>query len=284
MDIKIAICDDINEMCVCIENKVEGILKNKSIGYEIDIFNSGEELCRMLDEIRYDLIFLDIEFPKMDGIEIGKYIREIKKDNITQIVYVSGRKKYAMELFQVRPIDFIVKPLEDKQLERVIDIYIDIMGGMKNFFEYRKSYSHKKVELYKIMYFIRDNRKVTVVTSEEKDAFYESLEKVYERVKQYDFLFIHKSYLINYRYIETIRYDSVTMTDGTELSISQSRRKEIRNGELNYKNGRIITKKQDKGMRGIGLRSVKATVEKHTETVDIEHNDTDFFVKIMMYL
>ena len=46
----------------------------------------------MLDEIRYDLIFLDIEFPKMDGIEIGKYIREIKKDNITQIVYVSGRK------------------------------------------------------------------------------------------------------------------------------------------------------------------------------------------------
>lgn len=228
MDIKIAICDDINEMCVCIENKVEGILKNKSIGYEIDIFNSGEELCRMLDEIRYDLIFLDIEFPKMDGIEIGKYIREIKKDNITQIVYVSGRKKYAMELFQVRPIDFIVKPLEDKQLERVIDIYIDIMGGMKNFFEYRKSYSHKKVELYKIMYFIRDNRKVTVVTSEEKDAFYESLEKVYERVKQYDFLFIHKSYLINYRYIETIRYDSVTMTDGTEFLISQSRRKEIR--------------------------------------------------------
>lgn len=228
MDIKIAICDDINEMCVCIENKVEGILKNKSIGYEIDIFNSGEELCRMLDEIRYDLIFLDIEFPKMDGIEIGKYIREIKKDNITQIVYVSGRKKYAMELFQVRPIDFIVKPLEDKQLERVIDIYIDIMGGMKNFFEYRKSYSHKKVELYKIMYFIRDNRKVTVVTSEEKDAFYESLEKVYERVKRYDFLFIHKSYLINYRYIETIRYDSVTMTDGTEFSISQSRRKEIR--------------------------------------------------------
>jgi sensor histidine kinase regulating citrate/malate metabolism len=53
---------------------------------------------------------------------------------------------------------------------------------------------------------------------------------------------------------------------------------------LNYKNGRIITKKQDKGMRGIGLRSVKATVEKHTGTVDIEHNDTDFFVKIMMYL
>ena len=80
MDIKIAICDDINEMCVCIENKVEGILKNKSIGYEIDIFNSGEELCRMLDEIRYDLIFLDIEFPKMDGIETFRR-QAIRKSN-----------------------------------------------------------------------------------------------------------------------------------------------------------------------------------------------------------
>ncbi len=115
MDIKIAICDDINEMCVCIENKVEGILKNKSIGYEIDIFNSGEELCRMLDEIRYDLIFLDIEFPKMNGIETGRYIREVKKDNITQIAYVSAKREYAMELFQVRPIDFIVKPLKADQ-------------------------------------------------------------------------------------------------------------------------------------------------------------------------
>lgn len=56
------------------------------------------------------------------------------------------------------------------------------------------------------------------------------------------------------------------------------------NGELNYKNGRIMTKKQDKRMHGIGLKSVKATVEKHNGTVDIEHNDKDFFVKIMMYL
>ena len=87
---------------------------------------------------------------------------------------------------------------------------------------------HIKSRIVQDNVFIRDNRKVTVVTSEEKDAFYESMEKVYERVKKYDFLFIHKSYLINYRYIETIRYDSVTMTDGTEFSISQSRRKEIR--------------------------------------------------------
>ena len=56
------------------------------------------------------------------------------------------------------------------------------------------------------------------------------------------------------------------------------------NGELNYRNGKIEIKKHDKNMHGIGLESVKTAVEKHYETMDIEHNDTDFFVKIMMCL
>lgn len=228
MYIKIAICDDEDEICSCIENMLEKILTDKCIEYEIDIYNSGEKLCARLEENRYQLLLLDIKFPKMNGIETGRYIREVKKDNITQIAYVSAKREYAMELFQVRPIDFIVKPLKADQLEKIINIYIDIMGGMNDVFNYRKKSSHINIEMYKIMYFIRDNRKVTIVTSEGEDTFYESLEKVYERVKNYGFLFIHKSYIVNYRYIKLLRYDSVTMTDGTQLSISQSKRKEIR--------------------------------------------------------
>lgn len=112
MYIKIAICDDEDEICSCIENMLEKILTDKCIEYEIDIYNSGEKLCARLEENRYQLLLLDIEFPKMNGIETGRYIREVKKDNITQIAYVSAKREYAMELFQVRPIDFIVKPLK----------------------------------------------------------------------------------------------------------------------------------------------------------------------------
>ena len=58
--------------------------------------------------------------------------------------------------------------------------------------------------------------------------FYESLETIYERVKNHGFLFIHKSYMVNYRFLRKIAYDHVVMTDGKQFSISQSRRKEIR--------------------------------------------------------
>lgn len=56
------------------------------------------------------------------------------------------------------------------------------------------------------------------------------------------------------------------------------------NGELNYKNGKIETKKHDKNMHGIGLESVKTAVEKHYGTMDIHHNNKEFHVNIMLYL
>jgi DNA-binding LytR/AlgR family response regulator len=228
LQIKIAVCDDDIEICSHIENILMAILTHKFSKYEVDIFYSGEKLCKEMDRTKYDLVFLDIELPQMNGVEIGKYIREIKKDNITQIVYVSSMQEYAMELFKVRPLDFLLKPLDEEKIGNVIDVYINLNGGMNDIFHYRKGYSENKIELYKIMYFIRNNRKISMFTTDGEETFYESLEAVYERVKNYGFLFIHKSYLVNYRFIQTIQYDRVIMADNEELSISQSRRKIIR--------------------------------------------------------
>ncbi len=228
MQIKFAVCDDEIKICSHIEKMLINILSNKFLEYDIDVFYSGETLCEEMEKTKYDLVFLDIELPKMNGVEIGKYIRETKKNNITQIVYISSKQEYAMELFKVRPIDFLVKPLDEEQIRNVIDVYINLNGGMKDTFHYRKGYSSHKVEIFKIMYFVRNNRKVSMFTTDGEDTFYESLESVYERVKNYGFLFIHKSYIVNYKFIQIMRYDHVVMADNEEFSISQSRRKAIR--------------------------------------------------------
>lgn len=229
MQINIAICDDELEICAKVEEILIEILSHKFMDYDIDIFYSGETLCREMENRDYDLVFLDIELPQMNGVETGKYIRETRNDNVTQIAYISAKQEYAMELFAVRPIDFLVKPLDKKQVEKVLDVYIKINGGKNDMFCYKKSFSIHKIEIYKIMYFVRNSRKVTITTNDgEEDSFYESLEPIYERLKKYGFLFIHKSYIINYRYIKKIGYDHVIMTNDEKFSISQSRRKEIR--------------------------------------------------------
>lgn len=229
MQIKIAVCDDEIKICSQIENMLINVLSHKFLEYDIGVFYSGEALCEAIGRTKYDLIFLDIELPKMNGVEVGQYIRETKNDNITQIVYISSKQKYAIDLFKVRPIDFLLKPLNEEQIGNVTDAYMNLNGGREEVFRYKKGYSSHKVELFKIMYFVRNNRKVSMFTTDGEEVFYESLESVYERVKKYGFLFIHKSYIVNYRFIQMIRYDHVVMTDNKEFSISQSRRKIIRN-------------------------------------------------------
>ncbi|MCR1841073.1 response regulator [Murimonas intestini] len=57
----------------------------------------------------YNIIFLDINLPGVGGVEIGEIIRQKMEDEMTHIVYISQQAGYAMELFKVRPLDFLIK-------------------------------------------------------------------------------------------------------------------------------------------------------------------------------
>ena len=61
------------------------------------------------------MFFLDIEIEFMNGVQVGRFIREKLQDDNTLIVYMSSYTKYAMELFEVRPMDFLIKPLNEKK-------------------------------------------------------------------------------------------------------------------------------------------------------------------------
>lgn len=228
MEIKIAICDDEKEIGSQLENMLIKLLDEKVIKYEIDVFTSGKILCEEMARTEYDLIFLDIELPVMNGVQIGTHIREVEKNDVVQIAYISSKQSYAMELFDVRPINFLVKPLDESKVEKVISAYVKINGGKRDLFRYKKGFSIHRIEICKIKYFVREGRKVIMHTLDGEVEFYESMEKIYEIVKSYRFLFIHKSYMINSRYIKKLSYDKVLMTDDDELPISQARRKEVR--------------------------------------------------------
>ena len=79
-----------------------------------------------------------------------------------------------------------------------------------------------------ILYFESKGRKVTIAARNGRDEFYGTLKEIKERIQDRCFLWIHKSILVNYRYITKLKYDQAEMTDGAILQISQSRRVEIR--------------------------------------------------------
>lgn len=239
---RIAICDDEKLICEYLENVLANILQDRRIFYEISSYYSGGELCRALEEKKMDLIFLDIELPDFNGVKIGRHIREILKDEKVQIAYISGKVKYAMELFDFRPINFLVKPLTREKIEKVIDKYIIISAQEQVAFSYKKGSEHYKVEISKILYFEKEGRRIHIKTKDGEDVFYGRMEETYEKLKDNGFLYIHKSIIVNYNFISKIKYDSLMMMDGKEFPISQSRRKEIRNAYI------MLRKREEKGV------------------------------------
>ncbi len=237
MQISIAVCDDEQVICSKIENTLITVFDDLSIKYEIDIFLSGESLCNELKRSRYDLIFLDIELPKMNGIKVGRYIRETLKDEIVQIAYISSKQEYAMELFDYRPINFLVKPLQEEQVKKVIKKYLLISEQDNQMLTYKKGYEFFRIPMSDILYFINNNRKVTVVTKDGRDEFYASMENIYGEVKSHKFLFIHKSIIVNYNFVTKFGYTEVVMADGEVFPVSQSRRKNIRMAYMDIKKG-----------------------------------------------
>jgi len=238
--IKIAVVDDENIICAQIEQYLLRIAKELNIHFEIDVFYSGRELCKHLKQsVCFDVIFLDIEMDDISGITASEFIRKQLVDDGVQIVYVSGKTQYALELFQYSPLDFLVKPVEYGKLKEVIIKISRVMGLWIDVFSYKKNHDTVKVKLKDILYFESEGRKIKVVTTNGTDEFYAIMEDLTSQLERFDFLSIHRSFLVNYHQVKVFRYDEVEMTNNTVLRIGRSKRKEIQDFQLKMEGGDV---------------------------------------------
>jgi DNA-binding LytR/AlgR family response regulator len=202
---------------------------------EVDVHYTGEKLCEHLENYdSYDLIFLDIELAELNGVDVGKIIRNEHKDNVTEIAYISSETKYAMELFDIQPINFLIKPLKYDDIKKVIDKVTQRKEIGTSLFNYKYKHENHSIKISDIVYLTSEKRKIHIISNESDNCyFYGTLDSCYEQLKGYNFLYIHKSYLANYRYVKFFAPDRLIMTNGDDLPISRSKQKEIK--EIQFK-------------------------------------------------
>ncbi len=226
---RIAIVDDEQAICSQLEKIILEYQKQLTIKMEISVFLSGEELCAALDDgMDIDLLFLDIELYEINGIEVSKKIREQMQNHQMQIVFISAKEKYALDLFAVQPFNFLLKPLKPEVIIKNLDLVLSIAQKQASSFVYKSGPESRKLPLKDIIYLESDNRKVIIHTRNGEDEFYGKLEDIYAKLAPQRFLFIHKSIIVNYNYVAKFSYNDVILLNGKTLPISQSRRPEIR--------------------------------------------------------
>ncbi len=225
--IRVGICDDEKSTCTELEELLYDYGKKFGIELEIDVWYQGECLCGDLHNNALDILFLDIELLSTDGIEVGRYIRDVLDDPSLMIVYISSKSSYAMNLFKIQPFDFLIKPLVHEDVKETIKKAIKQLERKKQSFECTSKGCRHKVLCKDIMYFYSQNKKVVLVTSQETIEFNEKLKNITDSLP-HNFLQIHQSFLVNLDYVTECSYEEVRMQDGTRLTISQPYRKTVR--------------------------------------------------------
>lgn len=230
----IAICDDEINICSQIENIILNHSSELGKKVEVEVYTSGEELCKSFyDGMYFDMIFLDIELKMLNGVEVGKKIRDEMQNETTSIVYISGKDSYAMDLFDVRPLNFLIKPLKAEKIVEVVKKAIELSKKSNYFFEFNIGKTFYKVPHKSILYFESRGKKIKIVTKDGVKEFYGKLNDVDKQIASEDFILIHKSYLVNYFYVSEYQYEYVKLFNGVILPISQHNRKYVHKKLLN---------------------------------------------------
>lgn len=224
--LNIAICDDDVSITGKIDMLLERIKKEKII--DTEVFWDGKDLVESVEQgSRYDIIFLDIEMEKEDGITAAKKIRQF--DTETFIIYVTSHESYMKSSFDVRPFRFLVKPVDRLELKKCfLEAYDEILKG-DFYFRYRYERINYKIAIREILYFESQKRKIFIVTEKGRHCMYGKLNDVEKQLEncRIPFLRIHQSYLVNYTHIERLAYDYVMINKELLIPISEDKRKAI---------------------------------------------------------
>ena len=133
------------------------------------------------------------------------------------------------ESFIVRPFRFLLKPINEMQMEACFGAACEEISSFDSYFRYSYQRMNHKVPIRDILYFESKRRKVYIVTEKEVLELYGKLNDIEKSLKasKTAFLRVHQSFLVNYKHVDGLAYDFIIMDNGKRVSISEDRRRQI---------------------------------------------------------
>lgn len=235
---RIAICDDEIKHSVQLKKIIMRYLNKKNILFQIDVYDSGTEFVSLgLRMAKYQVVFLDINMEQKKGIEIAICFKKICKNKF--LVLVTACTDYILEGYKMGAFRYLIKgndDLEDNICESLDAVFekIDSLSYIKEFQfkDFTKKIALEHIiyiesHLHELFFHILENELVTYTMTE-------TLNRIEKKLPMKEFVRIHQSYLVNLRYIITIKSHSVVLVDGNRLAIAKSRYKEVKKKFVDY--------------------------------------------------
>ena len=231
MKLKIAICDDNKidlDYVSCLLDKWS--LKNNILVHK-ELFASSESFLFNYSENKdYDILLLDIEMGKMDGVTMSKIIR--KENTSVQIIYITGYSDYISEGYEVQALHYLMKPLNEEKFYKVLDIAKDKVLKNQKCLNLIYSGEMYRFPLHEIKYIdVMEN--YTTIHAKKDFTIKKPLKEFEDKLDQ-KFFKIGRSIIVNLDYISKVTKSNVYLLDGSILPLPRGIYESLNRAIISY--------------------------------------------------
>ena len=221
-EIHIAYIEDNDADAARLESFIARYFESSGGKYEFKRFSSPTEFFDKYVSC-FDIVFMDIEMPHMNGMEASKKIRASNTD--VAIIFVTNLAQYAVDGYSVNAFDFIVKPIEYANFKLRFNRAVSFIASRSEKIVIKETNNiAQTMPISQIKYVEVFGHQITYHTASGDFSERGTLGDIETRLAPHGFYKCNNCYLVNIRYVERIDNTTITIA-GTELEISRRRKK-----------------------------------------------------------
>ncbi len=228
----ILICDDLPKERLNLSQFLRNYEQAHDMELDLEMAVDGNQMLAMWKPGRWDLIFLDIYMPELDGVEAARRLRKV--DSRCEIVFVTNSREHGMEGYELRVMDYVTKPFAQKEVDEVMDWFFRQRAEKHSELMIRTTDGEKSIRAQDIYYIESSAHNCIIHTKKERITVRRSIDVLAGELNS-AFFRCHKSFLVNFAYVVKTENNVFLLDSGESVPISAVNRSKSKSAFLAWK-------------------------------------------------
>ena len=218
---KILICDDDLMFAQAVHDRLLEFCSGAGISASVIVHSSAENIPPELLP-KFDIAFLDIDMKPTDGFTLARNIHNAQPNTI--IIFLTNYPQFAAEGYEVQAFRYLLKTKLDQKLIPYFQAAVEQFRSIRKTVSFTLSGEETDIPVSDILYIESAQRTVFLHLTQPsrlQPKLYATLNAMEDQFRPLGFLRIQKSYLVNMAHIRKFQYNTVTLSNGQILTVSE---------------------------------------------------------------
>lgn len=218
------------KQCIIIEDQIpaQRILKHYLEDFPnlslMASFTNALDARDWLQENQVDLIFLDIHLPRLSGMD---FLRKLQ--NQPAVILTTAFPDYALESYEYRVIDYLLKPIAPERFKQAIQKFFDLLQVSNSFeFMVKSGYEYQRVNSAELSFIKSDMDYTELHVADRVILSKESLNHWEDKLENQGFIRAHRSYLVNISHISDLQSSQIRLNNAQIIPLGRAYKEKLR--------------------------------------------------------